>query len=171
MFSQTEKEGVAIVWSIEHFHLYLYGHTFTLVSDHQPLETIFNNPKSQIPARITVSYFLNCHCFRHSIFLNIVNIMFCNLCMFEHGQSHIRVTGHIICSIRLFWFIFNIVITAVKTNKWKKSYASSTLDTFSRLEYELTVVPVSHGEILLHDNRIVIPKDLQMSFHCCNYGW
>jgi hypothetical protein len=31
------------------------------------------------------------------------------------------------------------------------------------LEYELTVVPVSHGEILLHDNRIVIPKDLQMS--------
>jgi hypothetical protein len=50
----------------------------------------------------------------------------------------------------------------VKTNKWKKSYVSSTLDTFSRLEYELTVVPVSHGEILLHDNRIVIPKDLQM---------
>jgi hypothetical protein len=55
------------------------------------------------------------------------------------------------------------VITAVKTNKLKKSYVSSTLDTFSRLEYELTVVPVSHGEILLHDNRIVIPKDLQMS--------
>ena len=55
------------------------------------------------------------------------------------------------------------VITAVKTNKLKKSYVSSTLDTFSRLEYELTVVPVSHGEILLHDNLIVIPKDLQMS--------
>ena len=54
------------------------------------------------------------------------------------------------------------VITAVKTNKWEKSYVSSTLDTFSRLKYELTVVPVNQGEILLHDKRIVIPKNLQM---------
>jgi hypothetical protein len=54
------------------------------------------------------------------------------------------------------------VITAVKTNKWKKSYVSSTLNTFSRLEYELTVVPVSHGEILLHDNRIVIRSKFQL---------
>ena len=43
-YSQTEKEGLAIVWFLERFHLYLYGHKFTLVSDHQPLETIFNNP-------------------------------------------------------------------------------------------------------------------------------
>jgi hypothetical protein len=43
------------------------------------------------------------------------------------------------------------VITAVKTNKWEKSYVSSTLDTLSRFKYELTVVPVNHGEILLHD--------------------
>ena len=51
-YSQTEKESLAILWSIEHVHLYLYGHKCTLVSDHQPLETIFNNPKSKIPARI-----------------------------------------------------------------------------------------------------------------------
>ena len=28
-YSQTEKEGLAIVWGIEHVHLYFYGAAFT----------------------------------------------------------------------------------------------------------------------------------------------
>ncbi|KAK3092457.1 hypothetical protein FSP39_003031 [Pinctada imbricata] len=51
-YSQTEREALAIIWSCEHFHLYIYGSTFSLVTDHKPLETIFNNPKSRPPARI-----------------------------------------------------------------------------------------------------------------------
>ncbi|XP_051992411.1 uncharacterized protein K02A2.6-like [Xyrauchen texanus] len=51
-YSQTEHEALAIVWGCEHFHMYLYGAPFTLVSDHKPLEWIFNNPKSKPPARI-----------------------------------------------------------------------------------------------------------------------
>ncbi|KAL0158778.1 hypothetical protein M9458_046854, partial [Cirrhinus mrigala] len=51
-YSQTEREALAIVWSFEHFHLYLYGHPFTLVTDHKPLELIWNNPRSKPPARI-----------------------------------------------------------------------------------------------------------------------
>ena len=51
-YSQTEKEGLAIVWGCEHFNLYLTGHEFCLVTDHKPLELIFNNAKSKPPARI-----------------------------------------------------------------------------------------------------------------------
>ena len=51
-YSQTEKEALAIVWGCEHFHLYLFGSDFTLITDHKPLEIIFNNGKSRPPARI-----------------------------------------------------------------------------------------------------------------------
>ena len=35
-YSQTEREMLAIVWALEHFHLYLYGSEFTIVIDHRP---------------------------------------------------------------------------------------------------------------------------------------
>ena len=31
-YSQIEREALAVVFGIEHFHLYLYGHEFTLKS-------------------------------------------------------------------------------------------------------------------------------------------
>ena len=51
-YSQTEKEALAIVWSVEHFHLFLYGNQFTLVTDHKPLEVIYGNRSSKPSARI-----------------------------------------------------------------------------------------------------------------------
>ena len=40
-YSQTEKEALAIIWAVEHFHLFLFGSEFTLVTDHKPLEIIY----------------------------------------------------------------------------------------------------------------------------------
>ena len=51
-YSQTEKEALAIIWGVEHFHLYLYGHDFVLVTDHKPLEVIYGNKNSKTSARI-----------------------------------------------------------------------------------------------------------------------
>ena len=36
-YSQLEREALAVVWSCEHFHLYLYGAKFTVFTDQQPL--------------------------------------------------------------------------------------------------------------------------------------
>ncbi len=51
-YSQMEREALAIVTSIEHFHLYLFGKSFTLISDNNPLVSIFNNPKDKQPMRL-----------------------------------------------------------------------------------------------------------------------
>lgn len=50
-YCQTEKEALALVWAVEHFHVFLYGKKFELVTDHKPLEVIFG-PKSKPCARI-----------------------------------------------------------------------------------------------------------------------
>ena len=50
-YSQTEKEALALVWSVERFHVYLLGREFELVTDHKPLEIIYL-PKSKPTACI-----------------------------------------------------------------------------------------------------------------------
>ena len=51
-YSQTEKEALAIVWAVDHLHLYLYGGHFTLLTDCKPIQLILSNPESKPPVRI-----------------------------------------------------------------------------------------------------------------------
>ena len=42
-WSTTEREALAIVWSLHHFNTYLEGHEYTVITDHQALRYMFNN--------------------------------------------------------------------------------------------------------------------------------
>ena len=51
-YSQTDIEGLSLVWGIEHFRMFLLGSEFDVITHHGALEAIFNNPRSNPPARI-----------------------------------------------------------------------------------------------------------------------
>ena len=48
----TEREALAITWACEYFHIYLFGAPFTVYTDHKPPMAMFNNPRTQLSARI-----------------------------------------------------------------------------------------------------------------------
>ena len=45
-YSQLEKEGLAIVFTVKRFHQYLFGRHFIILSDHKPLQHLFSETRA-----------------------------------------------------------------------------------------------------------------------------
>ena len=43
-YSITELETLTVVWAIQHYHAYLYGHKVMVITDHSAVKAIFQTP-------------------------------------------------------------------------------------------------------------------------------
>lgn len=190
-YSQTEREGLAIVWACEYFNVYLYGAEFDLITDHKPLEIILNNPKSKPPARIA----------RWSIRLAQYKYNVIYKCgkdnpadyMSRHpvgkpGKLDKRINAedyvHLItrCSVPKTMTLdtiqeetrrdhtLQVVIKAIRSGDWIEARKDSHVDkpvfqALSKVKEKLAIVEdedSAEKEVILRETRLVIPKTLQV---------
>jgi len=43
-YAITELETLAVVWAVQHFHAYLYGHEVTVHTDHSAVKAVLETP-------------------------------------------------------------------------------------------------------------------------------
>ena len=48
-YSQTERDALGVVWAGERFHLMIYGKSFTILSDHEPLKVLYSHQGKPYP--------------------------------------------------------------------------------------------------------------------------
>lgn len=183
-YSQTEREALAIVWGVEHFHLYLFGNTFTLVTDHKPLEMILNNPYSKQPARIErwnlrlsqysyrVTYrpgkdnpadYLSRNPFasklRDDMAENYVRFLTQNALPRAITLEEIQRETSVDITLRA-------VRRGIETGKWEieKGVNISDFRTFQNIASDLTVQAEKDDDdrfVILNGNLLVVPKSMQ----------
>jgi hypothetical protein len=173
-YSQTEREALAIVWAVEHFHMFLFGHHFTLVTDHKPLEIIYGTTRSKPSARIErwvlrlQPYHFNViykpgatnpvdYISRHPAsprmshpdrmaeeYVNFIE---------RHTAPRAMPLDEIATATRADKTLSTLV-TCLRTNTW----STDILTSFKHIKDELTV---TNNGIILRGHRIVIPQALQ----------
>ena len=183
-YSQLEREALAIVWSCEHFHLYLYGGRFAVFTDHQTLVTIFSNPASKPSAHlerwslhlqpydVTIHYqpgtenpadYLSRHLL-HNITPNSrqekVAEEFVNFLAETSMPKAISLTD--LKSATRNDATLQAVMKAVQTGKWHETSKDARIDvsdfqSFEKVRNELCTLP----NLVLREHRIVIPEALR----------
>ncbi|XP_047984727.1 uncharacterized protein K02A2.6-like [Leguminivora glycinivorella] len=168
-YSQTEKEALALVWSVEHFNIFLFGKKFDLITDHKPLEILFGS-RSKPCARIE-RWVLRLQSYDYNVIykpgkVNIADPL-SRLCKLIGAQSaggdeHIH---QIVEEARPHAISMSAIIEAsindeeirgVKNGVYEKEW-HETVKGYKIFENELCF----YGDILLRGNRIVIPQKLR----------
>lgn len=176
-WAQIEKELLAIVFSCQRFHYFLYGREFTVESDHKPLETLVKRDIDDVTMRLqrmlmallkypkmTVVYkpgkemlVADClsraqlsECHEDTDLTGIIHSVTKSACLSEQNYNLYR---SIIERDEFFLRICRYV-----ENGWPNY---QLLDDLSRVFYKVKDELHFENGLLFRDHRLVIPKELQ----------
>uniref|UniRef100_A0ABM0MTM2 Uncharacterized protein K02A2.6-like n=1 Tax=Saccoglossus kowalevskii TaxID=10224 RepID=A0ABM0MTM2_SACKO len=189
-YSQVEREALAVTWGVLHYHLYLYGHKFEVMSDHMPLVPLFNSSTAKPPARIE-RWILKLQQYDFKVSYRPGKLNPADY-MSRHPLSSVKPTSreekmaeeHINSIIQHATpktvqiediqaatktdTPLLLCMQALQTGKWDEVISQSTntkeentLKCLYAVKNELTVH--SSSDLLLRNSRIVIPEDLQQA--------
>ena len=177
-YSQTERECLSIVYGVEHFHLFLFGKSFTLVTDHRPLTTIFGTqtkPKAKQQSLRLERWRLRLATYDFKLVYRKGDFMISDY-MSRHPfkaytkhnstEDYVRfIASHSVPKALNLSDValatkddktLQNVILSVETNKWNKKLCASnrSYDIYSKLSHELTEFDVDGHDILLRGTRL-----------------
>ena len=171
-YSQTKREALGLVWACKRLHMYIYGATFILVTDHKPLLWIYGNSRKTPPARV-LRWAVRLQGYDYKVQYiqgkrNPSDILSRQPTPTHQGHNQIEQSiKHIIAhavpkAVSLQDIIseankdrlFQNVIECVNTGQWKKT---SEMRPFWEIRDELT----HKNGLLLRDTRLVIPSTLR----------
>ena len=184
-YPQTDREGLAVVWGCEHFHLYIYGRPVTVVTDHKPLLGVFNNPKYKPPVRLE-RYANRLDTYQATVVYrsgadNPADYMSCHLLTGPHADPEDEDAGDLyvnfiathavpkamrideIKSATLSDSTLQEVASRVHSGWWHDPYPKgvdpTALSSLRNVRDELAVLP--DNDLILRGHRIVMPAALQ----------
>ncbi|XP_062610353.1 uncharacterized protein K02A2.6-like [Saccostrea cucullata] len=185
-YSQTEREALAVVWGCEHFHLYLFGQDFKVISDHKPLEAIFNNPHSKPPARIerwrlklqpyhfglqyrpgktNAADYMSRHPSKSTKINSLSDIAeeYVNY-VTENAVPKTLTLAEIGNETQKDPILQRVIEAIISEKKIPESKdLDKTIETFRRRQNELTLHRDGNHSVLLIENRLVIPRSIQQT--------
>ena len=172
-YSQTENEALALIWTCEKFHPYIYGTPFELVTDHKPLEVIYGS-KSRPCARIE-RWVLRMQPYKFKVIYqpgpkNIADLLSRLVSREESGSKHSSQA-----EIYVRFVAISATPTAMTTREVEEASAEDEElsairrcingESWDHLVYK-QYTPCSGelctiGQLILRGTRIVIPKELR----------
>ena len=196
-YSQIEHKALAVMWGCDHFCMYLLGSHFKVVTDHEPLLSIFNSPTSHASVRIE-NWHLKLQCFNFEVLysrgdLNPADYISrhlqgntkCDL-IAESAEQYanfvmsqatpMSLSREEISEATRKDATLQEVMRLISTGQWDnlklvEGVDPNTLKIFANISNELTSVD---GNLVLRGGRIVVPDALQKRVvelaHECHQG-
>ena len=172
-YSQTDREMLAVVYGVEHFHLYLFASEFKVITDHKPLLGIIHSKRPAsarverwrlrlMPYQFSLEYrpgkddlnpadYMSRHPYKDPKRDNAAEAYVAFI-----GQHAVpkSVSFEEVRNSTLDNSILQKVMTAIQTGKW---WDEPDLSPFSKFKEEFAI----YDGVVLRGHRLVIPSQLQ----------